>query len=77
MVRTKYSNSKENFNRPKNREDSSDFDDLLTESIATALSIIFKIFESPFCEGTQKLYEKLANNFETPSRVEALYVKTK
>ena len=42
-----------NFNRPKNREDSSDFDDFLTESIATALAIIFKIFESPFCERTQ------------------------
>ena len=66
-----------NFNRPKNREDSSDFDDFLTESIATALAIIFKIFESPFCERAQNFYEKLAKNFETASCVVGLYVKTK
>ena len=53
-----------NFNRPKNREDSSDFDDFWTESIATALAIIFKIFESPFCEQTQQFYEKLAKIFK-------------
>ena len=30
-----------NFKRPKNREDGSDFDDFLTELIATALAITF------------------------------------
>ena len=58
--------SHRNFKRPKNREDSSDFDDFLTEMIATALAIIFKIFESPFCERAQKCYEKLANKFKKP-----------
>ena len=53
-----------NFKRPKNREDSSDFDDFLTESIATALAIIFLIFESPFCKRTQKNYEMFAKIFE-------------
>ena len=35
-----YSNSAENFKRPKNREDSSDLDENLTESIAAMKTII-------------------------------------
>ena len=42
--RDKYSNRAENFKRPKNREDSSDLDENLTESIAAMRSIISKIF---------------------------------
>ena len=34
----------ENFKRPKNREDGSDLDENLTESIAAMRSIISKIF---------------------------------
>ena len=33
----------ENFNLPKNREESSDLDDFLTESIAATQAIIFEI----------------------------------
>jgi len=55
----------QNFKRPKNCEDSSDIEDFLTDSIATALAIIFKIFESPFCEQTHKFYEKLAEDVES------------
>ena len=42
--RDRYSNRAENFKRPKNREDSSDLDENLTESIAAMRSIISKIF---------------------------------
>ena len=34
----------ENFKRPKNREDSSNFDNFLTESIAATIPIISKFF---------------------------------
>ena len=40
----RYSKRTENFKRPKNREDSSDLDENLTESIAAMRSIISKIF---------------------------------
>ena len=43
-VRPRYSKRTENFKRPKNREDSSDLDENLTESIAAMRSIISKIF---------------------------------
>ena len=42
--RPRYSKRTENFKRPKNREDSSDLDENLTESIAAMRSIISKIF---------------------------------
>ena len=41
--RDRYSNRTENFKRPKNREDSSDLDENLTETIAAMRSIISKI----------------------------------
>ena len=44
MVRAIYSNSTENLKRPTNREDSSDLDENLTESIAAMRSIISKVF---------------------------------
>ena len=42
--RPRYSNSTENFKRPKNREDSSDLDENLTESIAAMKTFISKNF---------------------------------
>ena len=45
-------------------ERSFDFDDFLTESIATPLAIIFQIFESPFRERTQKIYENFTKSLE-------------
>ena len=39
-VRDKYSNHAENFKRPKNREDSSDLDENLSETIAAMKTII-------------------------------------
>ena len=38
--RDRYSNRAENFKRPKNREDSSDLDENLTERIATQKTFI-------------------------------------
>ena len=45
--RDKYSNSKENFKRPKNREDSSDLDEHLTDSIAAQKHFHLKKFSAP------------------------------
>ena len=47
-VRAIYSNSAENFKRPKNREDGSDLDEKLTESIAAMKTIISKKFVGRF-----------------------------
>ena len=44
LIRPRYSKRTENFKRPKNREDSSDLDENLTESIAAMRSIISEIF---------------------------------
>ena len=56
--------SAENFKRPKNREDGSDLDDFLTESIASMQTIISEIFarrcRTNLRENFAKLREKLA-----------------
>ena len=44
LCRPRYSNSTKNFKRPKNREDSSDVDENLTDRIAAMRSIILKMF---------------------------------
>ena len=45
--RRRYSNSKENFKLPKNREDSSDLDENLTELIAATQTFHLKKFSAP------------------------------
>ena len=47
VFKDEYSNSTDNFKRPKNREDSSDFDDNLTESIAAQRNFHLKKFSAP------------------------------
>ena len=48
VPRDRYSNRQEDFKRPKNREDSSDLDENLTESIAAMKTIISKKKIWPF-----------------------------
>ena len=55
--RPRYSKRTENFKRPKNREDSSDLDENLTESIAAMRSIISEIF------GAARLQKNCFQNF--------------
>ena len=54
--RPRYSKRTENFKRPKNREDSSDLDENLTESIAAMRSIISEILGPP---GFKKIVFKM------------------
>ena len=56
-----------NFKRPKNREDSSDLDDLLTESIAAMQAIIFEILVRRCRQKLQKTFEKLRKKSATLS----------
>ena len=44
----------ENFKRPKNREDGSDFDDFWTKSIASTRSVFWKIFASSKTNARQR-----------------------
>ena len=57
----------ENFNWPKNREDSSDLDDFLTESIAATRTIIFEIFARRCRQKLRKTLEKLGEKSATLS----------
>ena len=57
LIRPRYSKRTENFKRPKNREDSSDLDENLTESIAAMRSIISEIF------GAARLQKNCFQNF--------------
>ena len=56
FTRGKYSTPVKNFKRPKNRKDSSDLDENLTESIAAMRSIISKIFVGPRAQ--KKMFSK-------------------
>ena len=62
-----YSNSAENFKRPKNREDSSDLDENLTESIAATQTFISK--KIPRRTGSKNMFLK---NFSRESLLEYL-----
>ena len=57
----------ENFKRPKKREDSSDLDDFLTESIAAMQAIIFEILARRRRQKLQKTFEKLRKKSATLS----------
>ena len=57
----------ENFKRLKNREDSSDLDDFLTESIAAMQAIIFEILARRRRPKLQKSFEKLRKKSATLS----------
>ena len=57
----------ENFKWPKNREDSSDLDDFLTESIAPIRTIFFEIFARHRRQKLHKTLEKLRKKLTTPS----------
>ena len=57
----------ENFKPPKNREDSSDLDDFLTESIAAMQAIIFEILARRRRQKLQKTFEKLRKKSATLS----------
>ena len=59
----------ENFKLPKNREDSSDLDEFLTESIAVMRTIIFEIFARGCRQKLRKTFEKLRERrvFHAPS----------
>ena len=52
----KYSNRAENCNRPKNREDSSDLDEILSESIAATQTSILK--KNPGHTGSKQVFKK-------------------
>ena len=54
IVRDRYSNRAENFKRPKNREDSFDLDENLTESIAATQTYIWKSF--PHRTGSKNMF---------------------
>ena len=56
-----------NFKRPKNREDSSDLDDFLTESIAAMQAIIFEILARRRRQKLRKTFEKLRKKSATLS----------
>ena len=71
-----YSNSAENFKQPKNREDSSNFDENLSESIAVTQTFIWKSFPRHSASKTNqetgraetfRLVQK-SSNFELSSR---------
>ena len=57
----------ENFKWPKNREDSFDLDDLLTESIAATRPIFFENFVRRCHQKVRKTLEKLGEKSETLS----------
>ena len=57
----------ENFKWPKNREESSDLDDFLTESIAATRIIIFEIFARNCRQKLRKTLEKLGEKSATLS----------
>ena len=59
--------SGQNFKWPKNREESSDLDDFLTESIAATRTIIFEIFARRCRQKLRKSFEQLREKLATLS----------
>ena len=57
----------ENLKRSKNRENSSDLDDFLTESIAAMQAIIFETLVRRRLEKLKKTFEKLCKKSTTLS----------
>ncbi len=61
-IRSLFRKTTGNFKRPKNREDSSDFDDSWTESIAAPQSTISENFAAPLSQKLRENFEKLREN---------------
>ena len=76
VSRDRYSNRAENFKQPKNREDSSDLDENLTESIAAMRSIISEIFGAARLQ--KNCFQKFCSRellFEYLSLILAIFLK--
>ena len=61
------------FKRPKNREDSSDFDDFRTKRIVSARPIVWKIFERT---KRTKIFRKIQKLFEKNRKVRIEIIST-